>query len=59
MIKPGYTGVSFKNARCLGLMVAKGRMQYHYAHLLGTITAAKVNVLFYYFVPPYVGVRGF
>ena len=47
MIKPGYTGVSFKNARCLGLMVAKGRMQYHYAHLLGTITAAKVNVLFY------------
>ncbi|KAM0715336.1 hypothetical protein Q7P37_008834 [Cladosporium fusiforme] len=52
--RPGYTGVSFNPARCMGLMVAKGEMQYHYVHWLGPLSAAMVNGLFYYFAPPYV-----
>ena len=53
-IKPGYTGISFNSARCLGLMAAKGDMQYHYIHWLATLSAAMLNGVFYYFAPPYV-----
>ena len=34
-------------------MVAKGDMQYHYMHWLGTLAAAMLNGVFYYFAPPY------
>jgi hypothetical protein len=37
----------------MGLMVAKGKMQYHYVHWLGPLAASIVNAVFYYFVPPY------
>ncbi|KAK0926669.1 hypothetical protein LTR57_004124 [Friedmanniomyces endolithicus] len=54
LAKPGYTGISFNSARCLGLMVAKGDMQYHYVHWLAASSAAILNGLFYHFAPPYV-----
>lgn len=46
--------LAFNSARCLGLMAAKGDMQYHYIHWLGTIAAAMLNGVFYHFAPPYV-----
>jgi len=46
--------IAFNSARCLGLMVAKGDMQYHYIHWLGTLAAAMLNGVFYYIAPPYV-----
>ncbi|KAH0445708.1 hypothetical protein KCU90_g18, partial [Aureobasidium melanogenum] len=52
-VKPGYTGASLNSARCLGLMVAKGEMQYHYLHWLGTFAAAVLHGMVYYFAPPY------
>lgn len=54
LAKPGYTGISFNPARCLGLMVAKGEMQYHYIHWLAPLSAATLNGIFYHFAPPYV-----
>ncbi|KAK1808885.1 hypothetical protein LTR12_016750 [Friedmanniomyces endolithicus] len=54
LAKPGYTGISFNSARCLGLMIAKGDMQYHYVHWLAASSAAMLNGLFYHFAPPYV-----
>jgi glycerol uptake facilitator-like aquaporin len=57
LARPGYTGVSFNPARCLGLMVAKGEMQFHYVHWLGPLCAAIVNGAFYYFAPLWVRER--
>ncbi|EMC97689.1 hypothetical protein BAUCODRAFT_147735 [Baudoinia panamericana UAMH 10762] len=54
LAKPGYTGLSFNSARCLGFMVAKGDMQYHYIHWLATLAATMLNGVFYHFAPPYV-----
>lgn len=35
-------------------MVAKGGdMHYHYVHWLATLTAAMINGVFYYYIPPY------
>lgn len=35
-------------------MVAKGNdMHYHYIHWLATLTAAMINGIFYYYIPPY------
>ncbi|KAK4575242.1 hypothetical protein LTR86_001094 [Recurvomyces mirabilis] len=45
--------LAFNSARCLGLMVAKGDLQYHYVHWLATIGAAALNGLFYFLAPPY------
>ncbi|KAK5116691.1 hypothetical protein LTR62_007365 [Meristemomyces frigidus] len=45
--------IAFNSARCLGLMVAKGDLQYHHIHWLSTIAAAALNGLFYFFAPPY------
>ncbi|KAK5728208.1 hypothetical protein LTR17_012113 [Elasticomyces elasticus] len=53
-VKPGYSGNSFNSARCLGLMVAKGDMQYHYIHWLGCVAAAMFHGIVYYVAPPYV-----
>nr|OQO20219.1 hypothetical protein B0A51_11626 [Rachicladosporium sp. CCFEE 5018] len=53
-VKPGYTGPSFNPARCLGLMVAKGNMQYHYVHWLGPVAATMMNGIFYHAAPPWV-----
>ncbi|KAF2720797.1 MIP transporter [Polychaeton citri CBS 116435] len=53
LVREGYTGLSFNPARCLGLMTAKGELQYHYVHWLAPMAAAIVNGLFYYFAPPY------
>jgi glycerol uptake facilitator-like aquaporin len=54
LAKPGYTGLSFNPARCMGLMVAKSEMRYHYIHWLGPLAAAMLNGVFYFFAPPYV-----
>jgi hypothetical protein len=46
--------LAFNPARCMGLMVAKNEMQYHYVHWLGPFAASIMHGVFYYFVPPYV-----
>lgn len=46
--------LAFNPARCMGLMLAKGEMQYHYVHWLAPFAASIVNGLLYYFAPPYV-----
>lgn len=46
--------LAFNPARCMGLMVAKNDLQYHYVHWLGPFAASIVHGVFYYFVPPYV-----
>ncbi|KAF2398743.1 MIP transporter [Trichodelitschia bisporula] len=51
---PGYTGASTNPARCLGLMAGAGRFTYHYVHWFGSITAALINALMYFAIPPYV-----
>lgn len=53
-LTPAEVLVAFNPARCMGLMVAKGEMQYHYVHWLGPLSASMMNGLFYYFAPPYV-----
>ncbi|PNS21176.1 Aquaporin-1 [Sphaceloma murrayae] len=51
--RPGYTGMSFNPARCLGMMAAKGDMQYHYVHWLGPFAATFFHGIFYHFNPPW------
>ena len=46
--------IAFNPARCMGLMVAKGEMQYHYVHWLGPLAASMVNGMLYHLAPPYV-----
>lgn len=47
-------GIGVNPARCMGLMVAKSQLQYHYIHWLADLAACITNGLFYYFIPPYV-----
>lgn len=46
--------IAFNPARCMGLMVAKNEMQYHYVHWLGPLAASMTHGVIYYLVPPYV-----
>jgi len=46
--------LAFNPARCMGLMVAKNDLQYHYVHWLGPFAASIMNGVFYHIVPPYV-----
>lgn len=52
-VKPGYAGASLNPARCLGLMAAAERFDYHYIHWTGDITAALLNGLMYWAIPIY------
>ncbi|KAF7187118.1 Aquaporin PIP 1-3 [Pseudocercospora fuligena] len=52
-VKEGYSGISFNSARCLGLMTAKGNLQYNYLHWIATLSACMVHGVFYHTVPPY------
>jgi glycerol uptake facilitator-like aquaporin len=45
---------AFNPARCMGLMVAKNDMQYHYVHWLGPLAASITHGAIYHIVPPYV-----
>ncbi|KAK3706737.1 hypothetical protein LTR37_012582 [Vermiconidia calcicola] len=54
IVNRGYSGVSFNPARCIGLMTAKGFLQYHWVHWTAPLAAAMLNGLFYQFAPPYV-----
>ncbi|KAK7185413.1 aquaporin-like protein [Paraphaeosphaeria sporulosa] len=49
----GYTGASLNPARCLGLMAAGGRFDYHYIHWAGPITASVLNGIMYRVIPIY------
>lgn len=52
-IRPGYTGATLNPARCLGLMAAGQRFDYHWVQWLGDITAAALHGLLYWAIPPY------
>ena len=52
--REGYLGSSTNPARCLGLMSAAQRFDYHYIHWAGDICAVLVNAFLYWQVPPYV-----
>ncbi|KAH7411787.1 aquaporin-like protein [Phaeosphaeria sp. MPI-PUGE-AT-0046c] len=51
--RPGYSGASNNPARCLGLMTASNRFDYHYIHWAGPITTAIINGLLYWVIPIY------
>ncbi|KAF2660890.1 MIP transporter [Lophiostoma macrostomum CBS 122681] len=51
--RPGYAGSSLNPARCLGLMAAAERFDYHYIHWVGDITAAVINGILYWAIPIY------
>lgn len=40
-------------ARCLGLMSVAETFDYHYVHWTGAITAAAMNGVLYWLLPPY------
>jgi len=46
--------LAFNPARCLGLMTAKGELQYHWVHWVAPFCAGMLNGFFYYFFPPYI-----
>ncbi|KAF2502884.1 aquaporin-like protein [Lophium mytilinum] len=52
-VTPGFSGASLNPARCLGLMAAAERFDYHYVHWLGDITAAILNGIMYWCIPIY------
>ncbi|KAF2179031.1 aquaporin-like protein [Zopfia rhizophila CBS 207.26] len=51
--RPGYAGASMNPARCLGLMAAAERFNYHYIHWFGDLTAAMLNGIMYWAIPIY------
>ncbi|KAF2266102.1 MIP transporter [Lojkania enalia] len=51
--RPGYGGASMNPARCLGLMAAGEKFEYHYVHWMGPLTAAVLNGLLYWVIPIY------
>ncbi|KAG8628381.1 hypothetical protein KVT40_004254 [Elsinoe batatas] len=51
--RPGYTGMSFNPARCLGMMTAKGEMTNHWVHWVGPLAATFFHGIFYHFNPPW------
>ncbi|QIW97353.1 hypothetical protein AMS68_002871 [Peltaster fructicola] len=53
ILRPGYTGLSFNPARCLGLMTAKDELQYHWVHWVAPLAATILNGIFYYIAPPW------
>ncbi|KIW05788.1 uncharacterized protein PV09_03643 [Verruconis gallopava] len=53
----GYYGLSCNPARCLGLMSAAHRFNYHWVHWLGDFVACIVHAFLYYAVPPFCNQR--
>ncbi|KAH8712136.1 aquaporin-like protein [Phaeosphaeriaceae sp. PMI808] len=53
LARPGYSGSSNNPARCLGLMTASNRFDYHYIHWLGPVTTAILNGILYWAIPIY------
>ncbi|KAF2826201.1 aquaporin-like protein [Ophiobolus disseminans] len=51
--RPGYSGSGNNPARCLGLMTATNRFDYHYVHWAGPITTAILNGVLYWVIPIY------
>ncbi|PVI01985.1 aquaporin-like protein [Periconia macrospinosa] len=51
--RPGYSGAAMNPARCLGLMSAAEKFDYHYVHWAGAFTATGVNGFLYWLIPPY------
>ncbi|PSN67864.1 aquaporin-like protein, partial [Corynespora cassiicola Philippines] len=51
--RQGYSGASLNPARCLGLMAAGERFDYHYIHWAGDISTAILNGLMYWAIPIY------
>ncbi|KAH7392895.1 aquaporin-like protein [Pyrenochaeta sp. MPI-SDFR-AT-0127] len=51
--RPGYSGASCNPARCLGLMIASNRFDYHYIHWVGPMTTALLNGILYWLIPIY------
>lgn len=44
---------SFNPARCLGLMLAKNDLQYHWVHWVAPLTATMLNGFVYHVAPPW------
>ncbi|KAL6153780.1 hypothetical protein ACJQWK_01820 [Exserohilum turcicum] len=53
IVRAGYSGASCNPARCLGLMLAADRFDYHYIHWVGPVTTAVLNGLLYWAIPIY------
>ncbi|KAF2031681.1 aquaporin-like protein [Setomelanomma holmii] len=52
--RPGYSAAVGNNpARCLGLMTAANRFDYHYIHWVGPMTTAILNGILYWVIPIY------
>jgi glycerol uptake facilitator-like aquaporin len=55
--REGYEGVSCNPARCLGLMWAGGRWEFHWVHWVGDLVGCVVHAFIYYAVPPFCNQR--